>query len=248
MLLEVDLPEDAYTFDDLNAAADVMSRRVNGLGLVSPDVKAVGTSCILVELPGVAVSDPIIEAVTQSRLLEFVDFNGLWGSNMESLIGQHILTDGQLVLEQQRAARTGEQNTEVTPEPTDERLLNPTTGQIFHTVLTGDFVRTAVAENNSQMNQWTIRFELTDEGGEIFGDFTGSNIGQPVAIVLDGEVRSAPTIQDRITSGGIIVGNFTEDEAKALALQLRSGALPVPLRVVEVRDAADGQPDLSGCE
>ena len=248
MLLEVDLPEDAYTIDDLNAAADVMSRRVAGLGITTSDVRVEGNRCVVVSLSGVEDLDAVIPTLIQSRLLELVDFSGLWGSNMESLIGQHILTDRQLALEQQRIARVGEQDAEVTPEPTDERLLNPTTGYFFHTVLTGDFVRTAVAEYNSQMNQWTIRFELTDEGGEIFGDFTGSHINEPVAIVLDGEVRSAPTIRDRLTTGGVILGNFTEDEAKALALQLRSGALPVPLRVVEVRDSADGQLDLSGCE
>ncbi|MBI1277196.1 MAG: protein translocase subunit SecD [Anaerolineaceae bacterium] len=108
---------------------------------------------------------------------------------------------------------------------------NPTTGQPFHTVMTGSGLQSAVAQLD-QSNKWAIRFELTSEGGQVFGPFTGSAIGKPMAIVLDGIVLSAPTIQARLDSGGTITGNFSQDEAQTLALQLRSGSLPIPLRVV----------------
>ncbi len=79
--------------------------------------------------------------------------------------------------------------------------------------------------------EWFIEFSLQPEGSEVFGPYTESRIGEPMAIVLDGEVLSAPVIQSRLDTGGIITGNFTEEEAKQLALQLRSGALPIPLSV-----------------
>jgi preprotein translocase subunit SecD len=81
-------------------------------------------------------------------------------------------------------------------------------------------------------DQWVISFELTPEGGDIFGAFTEARIGQPLAIVLDGVVLSAPTIQARLDTGGVISGNFTEDEARQLGIQIQSGALTTPMNVL----------------
>jgi len=103
------------------------------------------------------------------------------------------------------------------------------TGQPFTTVLDGGMLDSAIA--TFQQVEWLIQFELNDEGAEVFGPFTASRVGSPLAIVLDGVVLSAPTIQSQLTTGGVITGGFTEDEAKQLALQLRSGALQIPLRV-----------------
>jgi preprotein translocase subunit SecD len=109
-------------------------------------------------------------------------------------------------------------------------ITNPSTGQPFTTVMTGAGLQAASAQLD-QSGRWTIQFDLTTEGGAIFGPYTASHIQQPMAIVLDGEVLSAPTIQAQLPTGGTITGNFTEAEAKQLALQLRSGALPIPLSV-----------------
>jgi len=82
-----------------------------------------------------------------------------------------------------------------------------------------------------------INFTLTDDGSRIFGSHTSANIGQTLAIVLDKTVISAPTIDGAITTGsGTITGNFTSDTANQLALQLRYGSLPVPLKVVQSRE------------
>ena len=70
---------------------------------------------------------------------------------------------------------------------------------------------------------------LTSEGGRKFGEVTAANIGRPLAIVLDGKVRSVARIDNRITTDGTIHGSFTQQEAQDLALILRSGALPAPL-------------------
>jgi preprotein translocase subunit SecD len=122
-------------------------------------------------------------------------------------------------------------NSELTATDASEApITNPSTGQPFTTVMTGAGLQAAAAQLD-QSGRWTIQFELTTEGGAIFGPYTASHIQQPMAIVLDGEVLSAPTIQAQLDTGGTITGNFNEESAKQLALQLRSGALPIPLRV-----------------
>jgi protein-export membrane protein SecD len=117
-------------------------------------------------------------------------------------------------------------------------LPNPLTNQPFTTVITGADLQAAAAQYqagpSSPQGQWHIQFELKPDASERFGSFTGSHIGEPMAIVLDGVVISAPRIDAQLTTGGVITGNFTEEEAKQLALQLRSGALPIPLRVESV--------------
>jgi preprotein translocase subunit SecD len=172
-------------------------------------------------------------------LLEFVDFSGLSGSQVITMEGQSIETDfgrpGGLtlpaatpVVEPSAAATTGDSAVTPTAAPT------PTSGPpVFHTVMTGADLKGAVASRN-QASEYVVEFTLTDEGSQVFGDFTSSHIGQPLAIVLDHVVISAPTIQDAITGGtGVISGNFTSEEANGLAVQLRYGSLPIPLKVVE---------------
>ncbi|MBC7238999.1 MAG: protein translocase subunit SecD, partial [Chloroflexi bacterium] len=87
-----------------------------------------------------------------------------------------------------------------------------------------------------QTNQPVIAFEMNSEGAKIFAEHTAANIDRFLAIVLDGEVISCPRIQSAIPEGrGQITGQFTVAEAKALVLQLRYGALPIPLRVLDTR-------------
>jgi preprotein translocase subunit SecD len=81
---------------------------------------------------------------------------------------------------------------------------------------------------------YVINFTLKPDASTAFGDYTGSHIGQILAIVLDKKIISAPTINAKIDKGqGYIEGNFTSDSANALAIQLRYGSLPVPVKVVE---------------
>src|SRR5690606_29361474 len=89
---------------------------------------------------------------------------------------------------------------------------------------------------DSQTNQPIITFRFDQSGSRKFGRFTQANVGRPFAIVLDGKVLSAPVIQTAILGGtGQISGNFTVDSANKLAVQLRSGALPVDMTIVEER-------------
>lgn len=121
------------------------------------------------------------------------------------------------------------------PTPEAPRILNPTTGQPFQTVLTGAALKAAVAQYTAPSQgsppEWNIQFSLKDEYAQQFADYTAAHIGDPMAIVLDGEVLSSPIIRSRLEGGGTISGNFTQESAQRLALQLRAGALRIPLRI-----------------
>ena len=109
-------------------------------------------------------------------------------------------------------------------------------------IMSGENLIDAQPSIQNQSNEPTVSFTLDRLGAQKFGRATTDNVGKRLAIVLDGEIVSAPNINEPITSGnGMISGNFTFQEATDLALLLRSGALPTPLLVVEERTVG---PDL----
>jgi protein-export membrane protein SecD len=109
-------------------------------------------------------------------------------------------------------------------------------------VMSGDNLIDAQPNFSSQSNEPTVSFTLDRLGAQKFGRTTTDNVGKRLAIVLDGKIISAPSINEPITGGsGIISGNFTFQEATDLSLLLRSGALPTPLDIVEERTVG---PDL----
>ena len=135
--------------------------------------------------------------------------------------------------------------TEATPAPAPTAAASatlsasPTTepaGPVYHTVMTGVALRTAIV-GAQQTGEVVVNFELTDAGSRIFSDFTSQHVGEILAIVLDKKVISSPRIDSAITQGqGTITGNFTIESANQLAVQLRYGALPVPLKVGQSRE------------
>ena len=109
-------------------------------------------------------------------------------------------------------------------------------------IMSGENLIDAQPNINNQNNEPTVSFILDRLGSQKFGRATTDNVGKRLAIVLDGEIVSAPNINEPITSGnGMISGNFTFQDATDLSLLLRSGALPTPLIVVEERTVG---PDL----
>jgi protein-export membrane protein SecD len=219
VLLEADIPTSEFTQEDLVETANNVSRRVNALGLSEATIQVQGNNRVLIELPGVTDREQAINTIQQTALLEFVDFGGLV-AQAQGYTGQHILTDTQLDLQN------------LTEEQLTTRVRHPVTAEPFHTVITGAALAAASAQIDPQgTGGWFIQFEIDSEYQQTFADFTASRIGQPMAIVLDGEVLSAPTIQAQLSDGGVITGQFTQEEAQTLALQLRSGALPIPLSV-----------------
>jgi protein-export membrane protein SecD len=115
----------------------------------------------------------------------------------------------------------------------DHPLLNPCTGQPFSTIMTGAGLQNAEAGlGGTGSTEYVVNFQLqTNEEAQRFGTHTANNVGYPMAIVLDGQVLSAPVIRAALTTGGQISGGFTAPKAQELALQLRYGALPVSLHV-----------------
>ncbi len=209
VLLEADLPDDQdITADAMSATITIIERRVNGLGVTEPLVQAQGDRRVSIELPGIENPAEAVELLKETGLLEFVD------------VGFTPLPAGASVQTDLRLETSGDE----TP-----------TGQVFHTVMTGAELR-EVSVGQDQLGKFAINFVLNSEGSRAFADHTGANVGGYLAIVLDGVAISSPQIQGQITGGrGQITGNFTVEEANDLALQLRYGALPVPLKVVNSR-------------
>lgn len=108
-------------------------------------------------------------------------------------------------------------------------------------VMDGSLVKSAVAEygqteQGMSSNSYYIALELTDEGREKFSEATGRLVGQPIYIVMDNTVISAPTVNQKIDSNScVITGEFTAEEARSLAANIKSGQLPFSLEQVEVR-------------
>ncbi|TLN06276.1 protein translocase subunit SecD, partial [bacterium] len=107
--------------------------------------------------------------------------------------------------------------------------------QTYKAIMTGNGLAT-VNVTTGTIGSYAISFTLKDAETKIFADFTSKNVGKYLCIVLDNKVISCPTIDSTIPNGkGEISGNFTYETANNLAVQLRYGALPVPLKVVETR-------------
>ena len=211
----------AVTADDMNTAKAIVERRVNGLGVTEPLVQLQGSNRIIVELPGIDNGDQAVQTLKSTGQLEFVEIGPSTNSPFPNI------KDGVYV-------RTS--NTDRVPDPaTLGKIENPYPDQVFKTIMTGRDLSTAA----TQLDQYGapfISFELTDAGAKIFGDYTAQHVNDTLAIVLDNVVLSAPNIKSAIPSGkGIIEGKFTRQEADSLSIQMRYGALPVPLEVVNRR-------------
>ncbi len=210
VLLEADVPEDQpLDKSAMEAAKVIVENRVNGLGVTEPLVQLQGGRRIIVELPGIEDPKQAIATIRETGLLEFID------------AGTTFLPPGTIV--KTTTSKGGEEE----PPSSDER--------VFTTVMTGKELKDASVGLDEYGNP-QILFTLKPEGAKIFADFTAKNVGKFLAIVLDKEVISCPTIKTAIPEGrGRITGNFSLKEARSIAIQLRYGALPVPLKIVETR-------------
>jgi preprotein translocase subunit SecD len=245
VLMEADLPASTVvTSDQMNTARGIVESRVNALGVSEPLVQVAGSRRILVELPGVGDTQQAVATIKQTGLLEFVDA----GSGAPTLrAGQTIQTDYQTASAAEAGSTAAPTASE--PAPTASQAApaaeatgsatgaapspTPTQAPVYHTVMTGAVLKTAGVSVDQSGSPY-VSFELTSDGAKLFGDYTSQHVSDYLAIVLDKQVISVPQIQTAITTGsGSITGSFTADEANSLAVQLRYGALPIPLRVVE---------------
>jgi len=226
VLMEADLPANS-TVDpqSLQDARQILENRANGLGVSEVTFQVAGSSRIVGEFPGVTNLEEILPTLQQAGLLEFVD------------MGSNPLPDGTIIqTDFGQTAQTDQAAPEATlAAGTTATAEAPPTEQIYHTVMTGADLA-SVGVTTDQLGGYVVQFDLKPQAKDTFADFTSKNIGKVLAIVLDKAVISTPVIENAITQGGgIITGNFTAESANALAIQLRYGSLPVPLKVVESR-------------
>jgi preprotein translocase subunit SecD len=216
----------------MSQSLETIERRINALGLTEPTIQPHGRNDneILVQLPG--EGDPerakaVIQAGGQLELMLLVDPTP-YPSQAEGL-ARHggVLPPGTELLKERPESH-------IRQNPND-------TGENWYLVqrppiVTGRDLRSATENRNTDMpGQWQINFVLSNEAAKRFGPFTEQNRGRQMAIVLEHQVYSAPTIQSRIEDQGRIDGNFSQESAHDLALVLRAGALPASIKYLEER-------------
>ncbi|MFV0297725.1 MAG: protein translocase subunit SecD [Hyphomicrobiaceae bacterium] len=196
------------------AAIHTIEKRINNLGTAESSVVRQGRDRILVQFPGLRDTSQLKQLLGKTARLSFHEVN-------PSMTPEE--------------ARQGRPPAGWRIYPSDEPgappyLLRDTP------VVSGEELVDAQPGFDPQTNLPVINFRFNQQGARKFGRFTQSHIQQPFAIVLDGKVISAPVIQTAILGGsGQISGRFSVDSANTLAVQLRSGALPVKLSIAEER-------------
>ncbi len=217
VLLEANLPATTrITAEDMETARNIVENRTNALGVSENLIQVAGDRRIVGEFPGAEDSDAILDIIQQTGLLEFVD-TGDYSPEVGTILQTDFGTD----------ITTGD-----SPATNGDGEILP----IYHTVMTGKDLRSVAISPDPLSSNYSIDFTLTSEGAIIFGNHTAANINKFLTITLDKRVISSPRINSAIPDGaGTITGNFTADEANGLAVQLRYGSLPIPLKVVETR-------------
>jgi len=242
-LLEADLPASTpVDAESMQIARTIMENRTNALGVSENVLQVAGERRIVGEFPGLENSDAVLATIQQTGLLEFVDtgdINFPPNTTLKTDFATGSESQTPPTVESTPTAE-GTPTADSTPNAdgttTDGTTTDSTEPQtVYHTIMTGKDLR-QVQVTQDQLGQYIIQFDLTPEGATIFADFTAANVGKYLTIVLDKKVISSPVINSAIPDGsGIIQGSFTAETANALAVQLRYGSLPVPLKVVETR-------------
>ncbi len=229
----------------LDQCLEIIRNRIDQFGVTEPVIVKQGKDKIVVQLPGVKDPERALKLIGQTAQLEFhlVDEEAMSRINVSGLIAKAI-REGRLKPDVSRE----EINRVLRPYiPPDDEIYflvekDPNTGRVIkkplllkkRAVLTGDMVKTARVRIGGVYNEPYVALELTDRGARIFERVTAENVGKRLAIVLDDVVRSAPVIREKIPGGHAqITGSFTYEEAADLAIVLRAGALPAPVKVIQ---------------
>ena len=200
--------------DAISAAIETVRRRVDFTGTTEAQIVRQGSDRILVQVPGLQDTAPLKELIGKTARLTFHEVHPT------------------ISVEEARKTRapTGYRIFPGSDREEGDQLLRETP------VVRGDELKSAQAAFDQQTHEPIIAFTFNGAGARKFGEFTKTHVGRPFAIVLDDKVISAPVIRDAILGGsGQISGSFTVETANQLAIQLRSGALPAKLTVIEER-------------
>ncbi len=202
-------------------ALETIRNRIDQFGVSEPDIRPEGEDRILIQLPGVQDPQRAIDLIGKTAQLEFklVD-EGVTPRDVKdgkSPAGDQVYPMSHL------DAATGRSSSE-------EIVLKD------RTLMTGEYITNAQVQIDHQYNNPYVSLEFDSQGARLFERITEENVKKRLAIVLDGTVYSAPVIQDKISGGkASITGSFSMDEAKDLAIVLRAGALPAPVKILEQR-------------
>ena len=208
--------------ESVRQALQTIERRVNELGVAEPIVAPYGVSGdqILIQLPGVVDVDGAKEIIGSTGLLEIKLVEDGPAPSRETLL----------------QTRSGILPPDLEVVPFVNEALGSSAYYLVRSVagVTGRDLRNA-GPTIDEYNQPAISFSFNREGARKFGNFSGANIGRSLAVIMDDQIESVATIQERISAEGRITGTFTQQEATDLALILRSGALPASLMLQEER-------------
>ena len=208
--------------DAVRQGLETIRNRVDQFGVSEPTITRQGGDRILIQLPGVQDPARAKALIGKTALLEF------------------RLLDERTSIEQALAGQLPETSEilyrrEVDKQTKSERKIPYVV--LKRRLLTGaELTRAEVQADPNSTGNWQVAIEFTSTGARIFGEVTEQNVGKHLAIILDGNVYSAPRINERIPGGrAVITGQFTVDEARDLAIILRAGALPAPVVILEER-------------
>ncbi|MBZ5600717.1 MAG: protein translocase subunit SecD [Acidobacteriia bacterium] len=211
--------------DTLAQSMSTIEKKVNGLGVAEASVQQRGGSSgeaeILVQLPGVDDPGRVKGILQTAAQLELTEVKGGPFASRDAALAQN---GGLLPLATKLVRGTPRGGGE------DEWWLLARSP-----IVTGRDVRDSRAQQSEKSGGWDTGFVLTQDASKRFERFTGSNVGNRLAIVLDNRVLSAPTIEAKISDQGRITGAPTREDAADLALNLRAGALPAGVKVIEER-------------
>ena len=202
-------------------ALETIRNRIDQFGVSEPDIRQEGDNRLLIQLPGVKDTQRAKDLIGKTALLEFklVDENHDVNAALKGVVppGSEVLY-------------------EVREDPQTRRTTKTPYLLIKRPVLTGAYLTDAKVQIDSQYNEPYVAIKFDKKGAQIFEKITEENVKKRLAIVLDNKVYSAPVIQEKISGGEArITGRFTPEEARDLAIVLRAGALPAPVKVLEER-------------
>ncbi len=226
----------------LSQSLEVLRNRIDQFGVTEPVLVRQGSDQIVVQLPGIQDPQRALDLIGQTAQLEFKMVDDQANVNLPELIDR-ALQEGKL-----KPGYTRQQLNQVLgdkiPDGDEiyiEKSINRETGRMESkplllkkkVMLTGDAVENATVRIGDY-NEPYVSVDFNRRGAQEFARITGENVKKRMAIILDGVVRSAPVIQERIGGGKAqITGSYTSEEAHDLAIVLRAGALPATVKIVQ---------------
>lgn len=216
-------------------ALETIRNRVDQFGVAEPTIHRQASNEIVVQLPGIKDAKRAIALVGKTAILEFklLDDESPVAAQLPETIS--VGDEDKLI----------EEFKDKIPQD-DEilfgRVVDRDTGRVIkrvylvkkQTLLTGDFIKEARVNIDQRFNEPYVGISFNSPGAKLFEQITANNVKKHLAIILDNNIYSAPVIQERIAGGNAqITGTFTMEEAKDLAIVLRSGSLPAPLRMLQ---------------